>query len=137
MPASIYWKNLAGAYLGCNKYMLNMAGLESIDQIIGKTDFEMPWQKQAPKIRELDQLVISDGKTYEFEESPTLHNGLIQTFLSSKTPLLDKNNEIIGIIGVSIDITEKKESQQILIDTDRLYITRFLHFYKKFILTTI
>lgn len=123
IPASIYWKDSEGFYLGCNKYMLNMAGLTSREQIVGKNDFEMPWRKQAAKIRELDQLVIKNRKTYEREESPTLHNGIVQTFLSSKTPLFGENGNVIGVIGVSIDITEKNDIQQILKNTEHMLET--------------
>jgi PAS domain S-box-containing protein len=114
IAASIYWKDLSGVYLGCNKYMLMMTGLESKDQIIGKTDYALPWRKQANKIKEIDKLVVENNKTYELEENPLVHDGTTKNFLSSKTPLLGDNNEVVGVIGVSIDITEKKKLEDLL-----------------------
>ena len=46
LDASVYWKDLSGKYLGCNKYMEQMAGL-SRDQIIGNTDYFFSWRYQA------------------------------------------------------------------------------------------
>ena len=114
ITASIYWKDTKGVYIGCNKYMVAMAGLDNRKQIIGKTDFDLPWKDQAEKISRVDKLVISNNKTYKLEESPKIHQGVAKTFLSSKTPLINDEGKIIGIIGVSIDITEKKDIEHIL-----------------------
>lgn len=107
VEASIYWKDLEGRYLGCNKYMENIVGL-SRDEIIGQTDYFLSWKNEANKLREVDQLVITDCKKYEFEEIVKTANST-QTFLSSKSPLFNNNNEIIGIIGVSVDVTNNKK----------------------------
>ena len=120
--ASIYWKNLEGIYLGCNRYMLTMAGLSNREDIVGKTDYDLPWRKQANKIREIDKLVIQNNKTYEVEESPLIEENLIKTFLSSKTPLIGENNIVIGVVGVSIDITEKKKLEELLKNTEKALI---------------
>ncbi len=120
--ASVYWKDLEGIYLGCNKYMLLMAGFETREQIIGKTDYQLPWRKQANKIRDIDRLVIETGKTYELEESPLVESGVMKTFLSSKTPLIGDDDKITGIIGVSIDITEKKKLESMLKSTEDFLI---------------
>jgi two-component system aerobic respiration control sensor histidine kinase ArcB len=117
--ASIYWKNLGGVYLGCNKYMLAMAGLQNREQIVGKTDYDLPWRKQANKIRDIDQLVVQNNKTYELEENPLVHEGVLKTFLSSKTPLKEDDGTIIGIVGVSIDITEKNRLEELLKETEK------------------
>ena len=57
IEGSIYWKNLSYQYVMCNEYMLNMAGLKK-EEIIGITDYCLPWKKEANKIREIDELVI-------------------------------------------------------------------------------
>ncbi len=117
IPVSIYWKDLNGVYLGCNKYMLQMSGLNDRSQILNKTDYELPWKNQANEICEADQLVIKNNRTYEIEENPKIYGNSIKKFLSIKTPLVNDNSEIIGIIGISIDITEKTKIEEVLIDT--------------------
>ena len=55
--SSVYWKDLDGRYLGCNRYMLEMAGLSDRKEIIGKKDCELPWKNFAPDIEKIDQAV--------------------------------------------------------------------------------
>jgi len=107
VDASIYWKDSSGKYVMCNNYMLNMAGVTK-DKIIGSTDYLLPWKDQASKIREIDELVINNKKTYKVEERATISSNESKTFLSSKSPLFDNLGKVIGIIGVSIDITQYK-----------------------------
>ena len=118
VEASIYWKDLSGKYLGCNKYMEKMSGINR-NQIIGNTDYGLPWKDQANKIREIDQLVVANRKKYQTEEQATLGNGVVKIFLSSKKPLVGENDEIIGVIGVSIDITDYKRFEYEFEKTDK------------------
>ena len=107
----IYWKDLKGRILGCNKYLYQMAGLLERGDVIGKTDFELPWRSEAHKIRELDQAVVRDNKCYQMQEKVLMEDGSTIIFLTSNTPLV-KNNKIIGIVGVSINITERVKLEQ-------------------------
>ena len=108
VEASIYWKDLDGRYLGCNKYMENVVGL-SANEIIGQTDYFLSWRNEANKLREVDQLVTSNCKRYKFEETVIDGSGNKKIFLSSKSPLLNNANQVIGVIGVSVDITDTKK----------------------------
>lgn len=119
VAVSIYLKDLQGVYLTCNQYMLDMAGLGSKDQIIGKTDYDLPWSRQADKIRIIDQAVIQQNKQFQVEEQPEIYNGHFKTFLSTKSPFVNSKNEIIGVIGVSIDITEQRKLQETLALTEK------------------
>jgi signal transduction histidine kinase len=130
--ASIYWKDLKGIYLGCNKYMLQMSGFEDRSQIIGKSDYEMPWKEQAAEIVRTDELVVINNKTYKLEERPVIHGNVSKTFLSSKAPLVDDDGTIIGIIGVSIDITDKKDIEHILELTEQ-HLEKTLNIKERFL----
>lgn len=112
LPGSVYWKDLNGVYLGCNDYMTKIIGLESPDQVIGKTDYDLCWHEQAGAIRNIDQEVINTGIEKTIEETGKLINGTLTTYLTSKKPLRDKNNNIIGIFGISMDISEIKKREQ-------------------------
>ncbi len=50
-PGHIYWKNLNGEYQGCNDLQAIDAGLKSRDDIIGLTDYDMPWKEDANYLR--------------------------------------------------------------------------------------
>ncbi len=119
VDVSVYWKDLSGKYLGCNKYMEQMSGMNR-DEIIGNTDYNLPWKDQANKIKEIDDLVITSRKQYKTEEIATLANGVVKTFLSAKKPLLGENNKVIGVIGVSIDITDYKYFEYEFEKTDKI-----------------
>lgn len=112
IAASIYWKDLNGRYLGCNSYMLKMSGLPNRESIIGKHDSELPWKSIAAQICEADQKVILEKASFELEEAPTIVSGETVVFLTTKTPLYN-GSDVIGLIGVSQDITKRKNATEI------------------------
>lgn len=121
IDVSIYWKDKDGKYLGCNKYMLKMAGLSTLDEIVGKTDYDMPWKNFADEIKYIDSLVLLNGNYYG-EETNTIIGNINKVFLTTKSQLLDDNNQVIGIIGASIDITDRKEKEQLKLEIEKTKI---------------
>lgn len=117
--SSIYWKDLNGVYLGCNKYLLNIAGLNNREDIIGKNDHELPWKENADRLIETDEIAIKTGYFYG-EQVATMANGKAEIFLTTKTQLVDGKGKLIGIIGSSIVITPQKNAavkqQQLILD---------------------
>lgn len=116
VPGSLYLKDTDGVYLDCNDVMVATAGLNFKSEIIGKTDFEL-WPEQAPKIRENDLEVISSGKQLDVEETVTILSGEVLYFAGIKAPLLNESGEVIGILGNSLNITDRKRQNQELQDT--------------------
>jgi two-component system, OmpR family, aerobic respiration control sensor histidine kinase ArcB len=112
IPVSVYWKDKDGVYLGCNEYMAHLAGVESSAQIIGKTDYDMPWHKEADALRDADKKVMASGQSITLEELGRLANGEIAIFLTTKKLLRDTDNNVVGIYGVSVDITDRKKLEK-------------------------
>lgn len=108
LPGSIYWKDKEGRYLGCNNAMLEMIGMKSV---LGKTDFEMPWALQAQTIRNNDLKVMALNSVLDLEEMVTMPDGQQIIVLTRKTPLRDEMGNIIGIIGTSLNITNRKQQE--------------------------
>lgn len=106
VPGSVYWKDKDGLYLGCNDSLLDMAGM---DDVVGKTDYDMPWAAQADVIRQNDIKVMQSGLTIEVEEYPTLANNQNTIVLTRKTPLKNLQGDIVGVIGISLNITERNK----------------------------
>jgi PAS domain S-box-containing protein len=112
IPGSIYWKDLTGHYLGCNDYQKEMNGGRDL---IGLKDDELPWAAEVTEIRNNDAAVTSTGSTLEFEERPILANGKRMTMLTRKAPLYNQNKDIIGVIGISLDISGRENTVQNII----------------------
>ncbi|RUR13892.1 PAS domain-containing sensor histidine kinase [Legionella sp. km772] len=116
LPGAIYWKDREGHYLGCNQFVAQMAGFDKPEQIIGKTDFDLCWSEFATDWRILDLQVMRDGKPIKKEEIAKLADGRLITELTIKHPLYNQQNEIVGIIGTSMDISEQKKLQKDLME---------------------
>ena len=112
VDALIYWKDEGGRYLGCNKSLLSTYGLNDISKILGKKDEEIINEDLASKLRENDYLVMQTKKSIDREEQLELEPGNLIDLLAKKSPLIDNNGNIKGIIGVSIDITDRKKLEE-------------------------
>jgi two-component system aerobic respiration control sensor histidine kinase ArcB len=109
MPGHVYWKDKNGVYLGCNNRQAKSLGLHYGYEVIGKTDFDLPWAIDvASTFRENDIYVMKTGKTQIIEENAKI-SGKKHIVLSQKTPLRNKEKEVVGILGISIDITDRKQ----------------------------
>ena len=110
IPGSIYWKDTNGTYLGCNDFMIKVAGFLSKTDIIGKTDQEL-WPNQARTFTKTDQEVMTLKCAQSLEERVDLPNGKTRFFTVEKIPLFDDKQNVIGILGNSLEITELKKTQ--------------------------
>lgn len=114
LPTHVYWKDKHGVYLGCNDLQAKSLGANSSAEIIGKTDYELSSKILADKYRITDERIMRTGVS-ETAEEPALYNGKQAIFLSQKCPFLDSHNNVIGIIGVSLDITDRKKAEELQI----------------------
>lgn len=113
MPGHVYWIDHEGVYLGCNDIQAKSAGLASRKDIVGKRNKDLPWNLKAGILPEtLDSVnreVMESGQSITVEEPATLQNGTKLVFLSNKVPIRKTNSEIVGMVGISIDITNLKK----------------------------
>jgi len=109
IPGNVYWKDKKGAYLGCNNYVCQMAGLDHPSQLIGKMDHQLIWKKFAEEAKKNHLLVMRTKREHEFQEEVILADGRKLEFLSRKAPLRNEKGKIIGVLGVSLDITQLNE----------------------------
>ena len=112
VPASVYWKDINSVIIGDNLLHAKIAGLKCNKDAVGKTDYDFIWKNQAKRIIENDKIIMRSKQGLKLEEEATLSDSKIHTFLTSKEPMFDKNQNVIGVIGVSLDITELKETQK-------------------------
>lgn len=114
IPIRVFWKDRECRYLGCNSLFAQDAGFSHSNDLIGKTDFDMIWHDQAAIYRTDDLLVMASGQPkLNYEEPLTSTNGTLVYLRTSKVPLRDANQEIIGILGIYEDITERKKAEKL------------------------
>lgn len=108
IPVRIFWKDRNSVYLGCNKIFANDAGFSDPKDLIGKDDFHMGWRDQAELYRSGDRQVMESGNPILLNEEPqTTPEGNTIILLTNKIPLKNSKGEINGILGTSMDITER------------------------------
>ncbi len=121
VPLRVFWKDKALRYLGCNPAFARDAGKSSPDELIGRNDFELTWAEQAAAYRADDQAVIDSGVgKVAFEEPQTTPDGRSIWLKTSKVPLRDANNAIIGVLGIYEDVTEYRRMQRALSDNEAM-----------------
>ena len=106
----IFWKDRDSRYLGCNSIFAKDAGVQSVQEIIGSDDYHLGWKVQAEIYRNDDKAVINSGiPKLAYEEPQTTPDGKLVWLRTSKVPLRDGNNKIIGILGTYQEVTEQKQ----------------------------
>ncbi len=119
MPNNVYWLDKNCITQGCNNNVLKFVGLEKLEDFIGITYEEMGrianWtEEQVQSFKHDDMQVIATGKPKVNVEEPSFYdeNGKIVHYLSTRMPLFDNKNEVIGVVGISIDITDLKLAEE-------------------------
>jgi PAS domain S-box-containing protein len=122
IPVRVFWKDRNLNYLGCNSIFLKDAGLTDQNEIIGKDDFMLTWRNQAELYRSDDKEVIESGiAKLNIEEPQTSPAGKSLTLLTNKLPLRNSKGEISGILGTYLDITERKQAEVKLRESEQRY----------------
>ena len=116
---AIYAKDRQGKYVLFNKAAAEVVG-KPLEAIIGFDDTRVFGQEAAKMLNQYDEKVYAKNQPLNFEESLEV-NKTIKIFSSTKTPLKDPSGNIIGLVGISRDITEHKRAQQDLLLTDRVF----------------
>ncbi|MFI3135158.1 MAG: PAS domain S-box protein, partial [Methylococcaceae bacterium] len=118
-PMRVFWKDLNLAYLGCNIAFAKDAGMQHPKEMIGKDDYQMNWAAQAELYRTDDRAVITSGVgMFSYDELQTTPDGQSMWIRTSKVPLRNYDDEIIGLLGVYEDITEYKQTEQALQESE-------------------
>ncbi|MBU0730762.1 MAG: PAS domain S-box protein [Proteobacteria bacterium] len=115
----IYLKTADYKYMLINREYERLAHITN-EEIIGKTDFEIFPESVAELFRSQDILVKKSKKNVEFRETIPLADG-IHTFITSKFPLYDDNDQICAVGGVCTDITEINQIKEDLKESEEKY----------------
>jgi DNA-binding CsgD family transcriptional regulator len=111
----VFWKNCEGHYLGCNDVAAEKAGLQSRQDVVGRTDFDIDAlsNEEATKIRDGDKQTIQEKKPFYFLYTATQSNSK-NVFITFKAPLWNQDKKIVGTYGIDtfIDLNDQKSSHK-------------------------
>jgi len=113
IPIRVFWKDTDLRYLGCNYAFAKDAGMLHPEDLIGKDDSQMGWSEDAELYNSDDQLVIdSNTPKLGYEEPQTTPDGRTVWLHSSKVPLRDAKGQVVGLLGIYDDITDRKQAEE-------------------------
>ncbi|MCX6266475.1 MAG: PAS domain S-box protein [Bacteroidetes bacterium] len=122
IPDIIFFKDTEGVYLGCNLPFAEFVG-KSKNEIIGKTDFDLFDHETAIEFRHYDKLMLKQKLPRHNEEWITYPNGKKVLIDTLKTPYWAGDGSLIGILGISRDITKRKQTEEVLFNERTLFRT--------------
>jgi len=111
IPDLIFYKDTNSVYLGCNAAFALFAGKQERD-IIGRTDRDLFPAKEAELLINMDQEILSNNTVRKREKDVTYPDGKKVVLEILKTPYYDSEGNIIGLIGISRDVTERKNREE-------------------------
>ncbi len=110
-PAVIFIKDLDGHYIHVNQAFADERGL-AIDDIVGKTDRDLHPPEVAELLRTNDRKAIESRSPVVLEEQLEIEDKM-HTFVTTKFPLKDMNNETYASCGIATDVTDIKKSEEL------------------------
>lgn len=119
MPANVYWLDRSGITMGCNQNVLDMFKLDSLEQFSGLSFEDMGrmanWDEKVMSSFKHDTFeVIRTGQAkMNVEEPPIIDsNGGAVHFLTSRVPVFNKEKQVVAVVGISFNITEKIKQEE-------------------------
>ncbi|MBU3822943.1 PAS domain-containing protein [Flavobacteriaceae bacterium XHP0103] len=108
LPDRIYFKDRKSQFIRCNMALANMFGLDSPEEMYGKTDMDFFDSIHAKEAFEDEQRIMKAGDSiFDKLESYTKNDEKIWE-LTTKIPFVNSKDEVIGIVGISHDFTKQK-----------------------------
>ncbi len=122
VPDNIYFKDTQSRFILTSKAHAKVLGIHLPDDAIGKTDFDFYEEKHAHNAYNDEQRIIATGKALvDKTEKIISDNGSVRFVSSTKAPMYDSNGKIIGLVGISRNITDR-----VLVDEELVRVNESL-----------
>jgi PAS domain S-box-containing protein len=109
MPDIVFYKDTDGVYRGGNNAWAALSG-KPLDQLIGKTDFDLFPENVAASFASYDKEMLAAGKARRNDEWLTYPDGRRVYVETLKTPWLDKDGKVLGVLGICREISAPAET---------------------------
>ena len=117
---TLYFKDLDSNFVRCSESLARKMGASNAAEMIGRSDFDFWDSECAQKFRDDELEIMQTGKPLtEVIDRELRSDGQESFVLSSKIPLRDNNGNVIGIFGISRDITEQQVTQKALEESNK------------------
>ena len=120
IPSPIFYKDIDGIYRGCNSAFEKYLGLRN-DEIIGKSVYDISPPDLADKYREMDRALFDNPGVQVYESSVRYANGTRHDVIFNKSTYTNAEGEVSGLVGVILDITERKRIEDDLRESEEKY----------------
>ncbi len=113
-PDLVYVKDHESRFLLANSATVHSMGLTTLDELVGKTDFEFHPAELAEQYYTDERNILESGQALINREEPVLdrETGALRWLSSSKVPFRDNLGNIAGLVGINHDITERKRTEE-------------------------
>ena len=125
LPAYIFVKDTSGRYVASNAAHTHLVGATRESEVAGRTVFDFFPEEIARQFAEDDEAVVLTGQPVIEREEPYTARGESGWFLTTKVPLRDARNGIVGLVGIKHDISERKRTEEALRHAESKYHSIF------------
>ncbi len=117
IPNPVFYKDLSNRYLGCNRAFEKRLGLTK-EKILGKYAFDLFPRDLAEKYHRMDQELLENPGEQSYEDILLYADGRLHDVIIKKATFSDVDGRLAGLVGVTVDITDRKRAEKALKHTN-------------------